>query len=84
MKIDSIVGVIAGTLCAVSFLPQVIQVVRTKHTKDLSLATFLVLSLGIFLWLIYGILIEQLPVILANGAILPLAVLILIMKIKYK
>ena len=84
MEIDFIVGVIAGALCTVSFLPQVIKVFKTKHTKDLSLATFLLLSLGIFLWLMYGILIGQLPVILANGAILPLAVLILIMKIKYK
>ncbi|MEA3560980.1 MAG: SemiSWEET transporter [Candidatus Omnitrophota bacterium] len=80
---DFIIGLFAGILCTIAFLPQVIRIFKTKHTRDLSLATFLILSLGVFLWLIYGILIKQLPIILANGAMLPLAMLILMMKIKY-
>ncbi|MBU2540768.1 MAG: SemiSWEET transporter [Candidatus Omnitrophica bacterium] len=79
-----IIGLIAGSLCTISFLPQVIRIFKTKRTKDLSLITFSVFSLGVLLWLIYGILIGELPIILANTATLALALLIVIMKIKYK
>ena len=78
-----IIGLMAATLSTVSFLPQVIQIFKTKHTKDISLVTFIILSFGIFLWLIYGILIMQTPVILANSVTLVLVIAILVMKIKY-
>jgi len=83
LRIDFIIGLIAGILCTISFLPQVIKAFKTRHTSDLSLATFLIFSLGVFLWLIYGILIKQIPIILANAAIFVLTLLILTMKIKY-
>ena len=79
-----IIGLGAGILCMVSFLPQVIKIMRTKQTKDLSLITFSLLSLGVFLWLIYGILIGELPIILSNAVIFVLSLLIAAMKIKYK
>ncbi len=78
-----IIGMLAGTLCAISLLPQVIKIFRTKHAGDLSLTTFCILSLGVFLWLIYGILINELPVILTNAGIFTLCLLIVVMKIKY-
>ena len=78
-----ILGILAGLLCAVSFIPQAVKIFRTKQAKDLSLMTFSLLSVGVFLWLIYGILIEELPIILANSFILVLCFLILAMKIKY-
>lgn len=85
MKMTSlIIGLCAGILCTISFLPQVIKIVRTKKAEDLSLITFSVLSLGVFLWLIYGILIESLPIIVSNAAIFVLSLLIVAMKIKYK
>lgn len=77
------IGILAGILCTISFIPQVIKIFKTKHTKDLSLVTFFVFSLGVFFWLIYGILIKEFPVILANAAMLILALLIVGMKIKY-
>ena len=83
LRIDFIIGLIAGILCTISLLPQVIKAFKTRHTRDLSLATFLIFSLGVFLWLIYGILIKQIPIILANAAIFVLTLLILTMKIKY-
>ena len=83
LKVSFIIGLIAGTLTTIAFLPQVIKVFKTKHTKDLSFPTFLLLALGIVLWLIYGILIRQIPIILANTAALILIGLILVMKIKY-
>lgn len=78
-----IIGLVAGVLCTVSFLPQVVKVFKTKHTRDLSLVTFSMLSLGVFLWLIYGILIKEFPVIAANSATLILTLVIVAMKVKY-
>lgn len=77
------IGMIAGFLCAISFLPQVIRIYKTKRVEDLSLVTFSIFSLGVFMWLIYGILIRQLPMILTNSLILILALLIIGMKIRY-
>jgi MtN3 and saliva related transmembrane protein len=79
-----IIGIAAGVLTTAAFLPQLIRVIRTKHTKDLSLITFSLFSLGVSLWLIYGILLKELPIILANAFTLVFAVPIVIMKIKYK
>lgn len=84
MKTDFIIGIVAGILSTISFLPQVIKVFKTKQTKDLSLVTFSVLALAIMLWLIYGFLVRQIPIILANAATLVLIILIVIMKLKYK
>lgn len=79
-----IIGIIAGTLCTISFLPQVIRIARTRHTKDLSLVTFSIFSLGVFLWLVYGLILKELPIILANAATLTLALIIVAMKLKFK
>ena len=76
------IGILAGFLCTISFIPQIVRIFRTRHTRDLSLMTFSILSLGVFLWLIYGILTKDLPVILANSVILVLCSLIVVMKIK--
>jgi len=81
--ISLIIGILAGFLCTISFVPQIVRIFRTRHTRDLSLMTFSLLCLGVFLWLIYGILIKDLPVILANSVILVLCFLIVVMKIKY-
>lgn len=81
--LSSIIGIIAGILCAVSFLPQVLIILKTKNTKDLSLTTFSMLSLGVFLWLIYGILIKDIPIIAANAVVFSLSLIIVGMKIKY-
>ena len=77
-------GLIAGALTTISFLPQVIKSWRTKQTRDISLPMFTVLSIGLLLWLIYGILIRNLPVIFTNAITLVLAFSILIAKLKYK
>ncbi len=79
-----IIGLCAGSLCVISFLPQVIKIFKTKNTRDLSLITFSLFSLGVFLWLIYGILIKSLPVILTNAAMAVLTLLIVVMKVRYK
>ena len=79
-----ILGILAGTLTTISFIPQVIKIYRTKDTKDLSLATFTIFSCGVSFWLAYGILVGEWPIILANGITLILSFMIIAMKIKYK
>lgn len=83
MRIDVVIGLLAGIFCTISFLPQVIQTFKTKRTKDLSFATFSIFSVGVSLWIVYGILIKQMPVIFTNIMVLILALLILAMKIRY-
>jgi MtN3 and saliva related transmembrane protein len=78
-----IIGMVAALLTTFSFLPQLARILRTRHTKDLSLFTFSLFSLGVLLWLVYGILIKETPVIIANSVTFLIALSILIMKIKY-
>ena len=74
----------AAALCTTSaYVPQVLRVWRTRSTKDISLKMFLVLVTGIALWLTYGLLKGELPIILANGITLMLASTILFFKIKH-
>jgi MtN3 and saliva related transmembrane protein len=77
-------GIAAGTLTTIAFLPQVLKAWRSRSTRDVSLAMFLTLCFGVVLWLIYGILVEDLPLILANGVTLCLAGTILVLKLRYK
>ena len=76
-------GIIAGMLCTVSFIPQVFQIVKTKNTKSISLVTFILFCLGVMFWLLYGVVLGQWPIIIANVITLLLALIILVMKIKY-
>jgi MtN3 and saliva related transmembrane protein len=78
-----LLGVIAGTLTTISFLPQLVKIVKNKSAKDVSLLMFLIFTLGIFLWLVYGILTLTLAIIIANSVTIILALSILILKVKY-
>ena len=77
-------GIVAGSLTTLSFLPQVIKVWRSRSTHDLSTGMFVTFALGVLLWLIYGILQSDTPVIVANAVTLVLAGTILGLKLKYK
>ncbi len=72
-----IIGLVAAALTTFAFLPQAIKTWKTKSTDDLSPAMFGLLCAGILLWLIYGLLINDLPIILANAVTLVLACSIL-------
>lgn len=80
----TIIGLLAGTLTTISFLPQVIKTWKTKSTKDISLGMFLTFCTGSLLWIIYGTLVKDIPVVIANVATLSLASTILWFKVKYK
>lgn len=79
-----LIGMLAATCTTISFLPQAIKVIKTRHTKDLSLLMYTFFTTGVLLWLVYGILNNQLPVILANSVTFIFAAIILILKIIYK
>ena len=76
-------GLAAGFLTTVAFLPQLVKAWNTKSTKDISLPTFIIFCLGILLWLVYGLIIGNLPVIAANFASIIIAAGILVLKIKH-
>ena len=78
------VGFFAAFCTTIAFVPQAIKVYKSKSTKDISLYMFLIFTVGVLSWLIYGIIIYNLPVILANAATLALSLFILIYKLKYK
>lgn len=63
-------GLLAGTLTSIAAIPQVAKTLRTRHVRDISVWQPLLLSVGVALWMIYGMLINDLPLILAN--IIPL------------
>jgi MtN3 and saliva related transmembrane protein len=82
-EVAEAIGLMAGVLTTLSFLPQVRQTWRTKSTKDISLPMLLSFCTGVLLWLVYGIMISSLPVMLANCVTFVLSGAILMMKLKW-
>ena len=78
----TIIGLTAAAMGGISLFPQVLKVLKTKSTKDISRETILLLAGSIFLWLVYGILLKNLPIIIANFFGLIQALIILFFKIK--
>ncbi|MEW5794957.1 MAG: SemiSWEET transporter [Candidatus Zixiibacteriota bacterium] len=84
MNTATLIGLIAGTCTTTAFVPQLLKIWKSKSTRDISLWMYVVICTGIALWLIYGIIIDSLPVILANVVTLVIASAILILKIRYR
>jgi MtN3 and saliva related transmembrane protein len=83
MDVIFILGASAAFLTTLGFFPQVIKAHRTKHTKDLSLIMYLFLCAGLILWIAYGLLLKQTPIIAANAVTLVLCLYIVFLKVKY-
>ena len=83
MTITDWIGSAAATLTTIAFIPQAWKVWRTHHTADISLGMYILFTLGVALWLWYGILLESWPIIIANCVTLLLAGSVLVMKIKF-
>ena len=84
MNWNDIVGYVAAACTTIAFLPQAIQIIKTKDTSSISLAMYFIFTFGVATWLLFGILKTEWPIILANGITLILASIILIYKIRYK
>jgi len=80
----TLLGFVAGTLTTLAFLPQVIKTWRTKSSNDLSVSTLGMISTGVLLWLVYGLLVGDLPIIVANAVTLVLVVSIFVLALVYR
>lgn len=78
---SDLIGSAAAILTTASFLPQAIHVIRTKDTGAISLTMYSMFMAGIILWLVYGLMIGEMPVILANTVTIGLAAIILTRKV---
>lgn len=79
-----IIGLLGAAGTTFAFLPQSIKAIKTRHTKDLSLAMLVMMEAGIICWLIYGILDYDIPIIAANSVSIFFMTVTLWLKIKYK
>ena len=77
-------GLLAGSLTTAAFLPQVVKTWKSRSAKDLSLGMFSLFCLGVVMWLVYGIAINDVPVIAANFLTLLLAATLLFFKLRFK
>jgi len=83
MSTVTMLGYFAGFLTTISFLPQVVKTWKTRSTSDLSLGMFSVFSVGVICWLVYGFLLQEMPMIFWNAVTLFLVLIILFMKLKF-
>jgi MtN3 and saliva related transmembrane protein len=79
-----ILGLVAGTITSITFLPQVIKIWQTKSAKDLSLMMLLLLMLGVVLWLIYGLVVMSAAIIYTNSMVLAMSLIMLYFKVRFK
>ena len=76
-------GFLAGLLTTISFLPQVVKTWKSRSASDLSLGMFSVFSVGVICWLVYGLLLQEMPMIFWNAFTLLLVLILLFMKLKF-
>ena len=77
------IGLAAGFFTTISFVPQIMKIWKTKSAEDVSKKMFLAIAFGVALWLCYGILLKQWPIIVWNSVSLVLAGAIIALKIKF-
>jgi MtN3 and saliva related transmembrane protein len=77
-------GLVAGTLTSIAAIPQLVKTLRTRHARDISVWQPLLLAIGIALWLVYGVLIHDLPLVLANIVPLICNIMLTILKLRYR
>ncbi|NUN63633.1 SemiSWEET transporter [Pseudanabaena biceps] len=83
MDFTNALGFTAAFLTTTAFLPQVVKVARSRSTKDISLPMLVTFIAGVSLWMIYGVIVNAAPIIIANAITLLLNLLILRFKFKY-
>jgi MtN3 and saliva related transmembrane protein len=77
-----IIGYFAGFCTAIAQFPQAMKVIKTGDTKSISLGMYFIMTLGIALWFIYGVLLNNLPMMIANGVCLIPSVYIIYITIR--
>lgn len=84
MEVSDMLGYAAATLTTASFLPQAWRTFRTKDVSGISLRMYTIFTLGVAVWLAYGIVLDETPMMIANGCTLVVACAVLVMKLKYR
>jgi MtN3 and saliva related transmembrane protein len=84
MELITILGLTAALFTTISLLPQLLQVWKTKSTKDISVGMFALFCGGVLLWFLYGLLVHDFPIIIANALAFIQALIILAFKVKFK
>jgi len=84
MQLHDLIGYAAATLTTASFVPQAWQTFRTKDVSGISLGMYSVFTVGVSLWLVYGLLLQAWPIVIANAITVTLAASILTMKLRYR
>jgi len=83
MDIRDYIGFVAASLTTASFVPQVWKTFRTRDVSGISLVMYSLFTLGVALWLVYGVITSNPPVTVANAITLALALSVLVMKVRY-
>ncbi len=83
MTFITLIGLFAAFCTTVAFVPQVVRTWKSRSTEDISLGMFVFYSTGIFSWLVYGLLIHDLPLIASNGVTFVLSLIMLGFKLRY-
>ena len=84
MQLSDMIGYAAAALTTASFVPQAVHTFKTKDVRGISLTMYSTFVVGISLWLVYGLLLNAWPIVIANTVTLTLAAAILAMKLKYR
>jgi MtN3 and saliva related transmembrane protein len=84
MTLATAIGMIAAVCTTVALIPQSIQVIKTKNTRDISLGMYVIFTFGLLCWLIFGLMTTNIPVISANTISIIFSSIILGMKIKHR
>jgi len=80
----TVLGLVAGTLTTLSFLPQLLKAWQSRSTHDISFGMLALFSAGLVLWIVYGAIVGDVPVILANSVTLVFVGLIPVLKLRYR
>lgn len=84
METQLIIGILAGTLTAISATPQIFKVLRIKEVDHISPFMFMILAAGNAMWCYYGILLEDWPIIITNAFSFSMAIIMLMLKVIYR
>jgi MtN3 and saliva related transmembrane protein len=84
MSIEILVSSLAATFTTAAFVPQALHIIRHKETRAISLLMYVSFATGVALWLLFGVIIDNWPIIVSNAITLALALAIIAMKLKYK
>jgi MtN3 and saliva related transmembrane protein len=83
MELSDMLGYAAATLTTFSFVPQAWRTFKTKDVSGISTRMYAVFTLGVAVWLAYGIVLGEVPMMIANSTTLVLACAVLVMKVRY-